>query len=340
MATGSIKDGDNNFEQRGVNLLLFQSIRDEAIKRNKTPKYWTINRIAVFLIGNHEGLAPPDLNGRWKNEIIDPNITLTHFNRLSLIDSLQFNSNLCQQLKVSYDQVVVIEKLCRIDLEKCTAYLKEDLKNIFAVVRAMDGGVQSFNVKIMTLIRHWIAHTARQMIENISHHNEEEESYTDQQLKNKLDCIENVSNELSFALARLEKQNDDIYKKDKPLEENDSNNRSKIPVKPSYVNDIQIFNDTPSHSTNSNQFHQDDNDVRGDNDSNKNMRNGSVSSIINDDLDGNSTSNKKKADWLQLKEDVGDNEELLKKKLTDYQVDNMKPAHISRLMKALKNLKT
>eukprot|EP01038_Epipyxis_sp_PR26KG_P016086 gene16086-21851_t len=199
---GSVVEGDNNFELRGVNLLLFQSIRDEAIKRNKTPKYWSISRIAVFLIGNHEGLAPPDPNGRWKNEIIDPNITLTYFNRLSLIDSLQCNANLCQQLKVSYNQVValsererlafqlslrndgndaMIAKLCQIDLEKCTAYLKEDLENIFAVVRAMDGGVQSFNVKIMTLIRHWIAHTARLMIENISHHNEEE-SYTDQQL--------------------------------------------------------------------------------------------------------------------------------------------------------------
>eukprot|EP01038_Epipyxis_sp_PR26KG_P011951 gene11951-15996_t len=56
MPISSINSASDNFELRGVNLLLFQSIRDVAIARNNSPKYWTISRIAVFLIGNHEGL--------------------------------------------------------------------------------------------------------------------------------------------------------------------------------------------------------------------------------------------------------------------------------------------
>jgi hypothetical protein len=48
-------------------------------------------------------------------------------------------------LRTDFDKIVA--SLCKIDLEKCDSFLKEDKEKIFTVVRSMEGGFHSFNVK-------------------------------------------------------------------------------------------------------------------------------------------------------------------------------------------------
>jgi hypothetical protein len=71
-------------EVRGCKLLLFQRIRDILLDRGKD--VWTIANVSALLIGNHEILE----NGNRFNAIpdIDCPLTLTYFNRCSLVDVL------------------------------------------------------------------------------------------------------------------------------------------------------------------------------------------------------------------------------------------------------------
>lgn len=53
---------DAGFEKRGVTLALLRAVRDEALRRDTTSGYWTIERLSALLVGNHEILMAEN---RW-----------------------------------------------------------------------------------------------------------------------------------------------------------------------------------------------------------------------------------------------------------------------------------
>eukprot|EP01038_Epipyxis_sp_PR26KG_P004183 gene4183-5954_t len=96
------------FENRGVSLLLFQLIRNEALRKNNDPSYWSIKRIGFELIGNHETLNHNVPTSRWFGENVSVESTLTYCNGngCSLIDALQTEMVRDALSNIAYDTVV------------------------------------------------------------------------------------------------------------------------------------------------------------------------------------------------------------------------------------------
>ena len=86
-------------------------------------------------------------------------------NRLSVAISRKQREEFCKTLREDFDSIIA--SLCVIDLEKASAWLKEDQDRIFEVVGGMDGGFHVFNVQIVGMIRKWVAQSARQMVEEV-----------------------------------------------------------------------------------------------------------------------------------------------------------------------------
>lgn len=75
------------FEKRGVRLVLLQQVRDYALSLKDYAEYWTISRIMANIVGNHEILVP---GNRFEPDAVAEN-TLTYDTRLSMIDMLKVN---------------------------------------------------------------------------------------------------------------------------------------------------------------------------------------------------------------------------------------------------------
>lgn len=58
----------------------------------------------------------------------------------------------------------VTRSLCHINLERCECFVKADLDRINSAVRAMDGGIDAFNIRIIELIRIWIQKATRRLV--------------------------------------------------------------------------------------------------------------------------------------------------------------------------------
>ena len=64
-----------------------------------------------------------------------------------------------------------------------SAWLQEDRDRIFGVVRGMEGGFHGFNVKVVGMIREWVAECARQLVSEIEEGAVEADSdHTEEQL--------------------------------------------------------------------------------------------------------------------------------------------------------------
>ena len=95
---------DDEFEKRGISIILLRAIRDLALVKNNNKDFWSIGAISAYMVGNHEVLKP---DSRWK----DVNVLncLTYNDKLSLINMLEthYNSERTHPLlNVTYNQVV------------------------------------------------------------------------------------------------------------------------------------------------------------------------------------------------------------------------------------------
>ena len=85
---------------------------------------------------------------------------------LSIALSTKQKESLNKTLLTDFDSV--LDSLCKIDLEKATAYLQEDKERIFSVVRATEVkvddvteiGFHGFNMRVVQMMRNWIISTA------------------------------------------------------------------------------------------------------------------------------------------------------------------------------------
>ena len=57
----------------------------------------------------------------------------------------------------------IIASLCVIDLEKATSFSPEDKDRIFEVIRDK-GGFHSFNVRVVAMLREWVATATRRLV--------------------------------------------------------------------------------------------------------------------------------------------------------------------------------
>jgi tetratricopeptide (TPR) repeat protein len=67
-----------------------------------------------------------------------------------------------------HDFYSVMTNLCKINLERCECFVKEDKDRIFAAVRSLPGGLDAFNNAVMKLIREWVNKAAKQMVLHVS----------------------------------------------------------------------------------------------------------------------------------------------------------------------------
>ena len=95
-------------DTRGVKLIVFQAVRDYALALNPDKNYWSIERVLVLIVGNHEILK----TGCRFGDDTDPETTLT-FTRgkcSSLVDMLQRDhfdsSHRHPVLNTSYEEAV------------------------------------------------------------------------------------------------------------------------------------------------------------------------------------------------------------------------------------------
>ena len=82
--------------------------------------------------------------------------------RISIILSRKQISSFQTRLREDFDSIS--KSLCEINAENATSFKPEDRERIFRVIESMEGGVHSFNVKVMGLIRDWIASSARELV--------------------------------------------------------------------------------------------------------------------------------------------------------------------------------